>query len=332
MFHSIYLRLTVFYVTIIMAVSLFFSVLYYQNNVRELNAGLERQAGVYRRLQPLLPDGLDFTSTITDQVDQAKDDIFWELVEMNVLMFAFASAASYFLAKRTLQPIQDSMEEQVRFTADASHELRTPLTAIRAETEVVLRDKKATGEDLRTQLQSNLEEVGRLERLSSALLTLARFEHGKKEDLHPVSLQKVWNEVGKRVAARAEDHNTELDIPSTKIVVKGTGEMLVELFVILIDNAIKYSDEGRRVELRAWVEGHSVIMTVRDFGHGIPESDLPHIFNRFYRADRSRSQKTEGYGLGLSIAEQIVKRHNGRIDVESKVDEGTCFTIRLPHK
>ena len=142
----------------------------------------------------------------------------------------------------------------------------------------------------------------------------------------------MLHEVEKRVHSRAKEHQTELDVPETKIVVRGIGEMLVELFIILLDNALKYSDAGGKIEIRSWIEGHWAIITVRDFGHGIPEEDLPFVFNRFYRADRSRSQQTEGYGLGLSIAQQIVRRHVGRIEVESVLNEGTCFTIRLPHQ
>ncbi len=332
MFRSVYLKLTILYVAVIMAISLFFSIIYYQSSVRDLNAGFQRQSDALHRSQTgmMFFQQSDFQTVITQQLDESRDHVFWELIYVNFIILIGGAAASYALALYSLKPVQDSMEEQARFTADASHELRTPLTAMRTETEVLLRDKKVSIDEMRSQLESNLEEVGKLERLSSALLTLARHEHAAEMAFEPVPVQDIWEDAQKRLVAKITQHKAVITVSANELSVRGQKDMLVELIVILLDNALKYSKPESEIDLSARHDGHSVVLTVRDHGFGIHASDIPHIFDRFYRVDRARSQSVDGYGLGLSIAHQIVQQHSGKIEVTSEPGKGTCFTIKLP--
>jgi signal transduction histidine kinase len=143
----------------------------------------------------------------------------------------------------------------------------------------------------------------------------------------------IINEAAERYAALIGQRNINLEIKSGHETIAGDRDSLVELIAILLDNAIKYSPDGTTITLASAASGQNIHLTVSDQGAGINASDLPHIFHRFYRSDRSRSRKSVGgYGLGLSIARRIVDLHNGTISVESKVGEGTTFSIKLPHK
>jgi signal transduction histidine kinase len=233
------------------------------------------------------------------------------------------------LARRTLRPIESALAAQTRFAGDASHELRTPLTAMKSELEVALRDPKLSAEEARGLLGSNLEEVGKLETLAAGLLRLARHEQTPLE-LVPVDLSVVSERALSRVATAAARRQVKLT-SHVLGVVAGDAESLVELTVVLLDNAIKYSHIGDEVELRSADQGHTVDLIVRDHGAGIPAANLPHIFERFYRADSSRSKDTTpGYGLGLSIAAQIAQFHHATIDATSRFGAGSTFTVHLP--
>ena len=178
-------------------------------------------------------------------------------------------------------------------------------------------------------LKSNLEEIGKLERLSSSLLQLARNQDEQHRPLtQTVDIARIAEESVRRVTALADQKKITVERTGFDGSILGDGHHLIELFVIALDNAIKYSPEKSTVMFKARSSQKQLIVTVSDHGVGIPEADLPHVFRRFYRADTSRSkQKTEGYGLGLSIAKEIVDRHRGTIAIRSTVGEGTTVTV-----
>ncbi len=257
-----------------------------------------------------------------------------QLLSFNGAMFVLAGMAGYFLAGRTLKPIENMVDEQKRFVADASHELRTPLTAMRTEVEVALRDKGFDTPYAREVLASNLEEIEKLQQLSDSLLMLGRYQNtGSKRSFKDVSVLKVVEEACQNVKALAANKHIEIESTIDDIAVEADGDSLVKLLTILLDNAIKYSNPDGKIIVRANPIKNKVAISVKDFGAGIRASDLPYIFKRFYRAEASRTKtKVEGYGLGLSIAKTIVDMHSGTIDVESVPDNGTTFTITLPRK
>lgn len=329
MFSTAVARLTLWYVLVIVLLSLVFSVALYNVSTKELNALQKRQESILEL--PLLPKFTELNQSRLREVEESKRNIALDLVWLNILIWAAGGAVSYFLAKRTLQPIEDSLEAQNRFTADASHELRTPLTAMRAEIEVALRGDKLTVAESKELLRSNLEEIQRLESLSHNLLKLASQPHSSEDSKEATSLQEIVEkaQLNMERAAKQRGITVVLDVREGTLRVDSWG--IAEVVAILLDNAIKYSPEGGAVHVRAYISHGQAQIHVKDEGMGIKASDLPHVFDRFYRADLSRSkQKVEGYGLGLSIAKKIVEMHRGTIEVKSILGKGSLFTVRLP--
>jgi len=338
-FQAAYLKLTIFYVLIAMTISVAFSVSLYRISSKELDRGLGQQTRTLRDI-PMRSLALqqvpDFEQIGLDQLDESSNHLRLNLIYFNLLILLLSSGASYFLARKTLEPIKKAMDTQNRFTADASHELRTPLTAMRTEIEVSLRDKKLGLLEAKKLLQSNLEETEKLESLSNALLKLASYDEEAKSTFDKVSLEEVVTEAYEKVECLANKKSIqikchpELDSGSIHIPVRGDKQSLIELFIILIDNAVKYSPEKSKILIDISSDKDWAIIKISDHGVGIKASDLPHIFDRFYRADTSRSkEKIEGYGLGLSIAKSIVNLHGGTINAFSKPDKGSKFVVRL---
>ncbi|MDF2461635.1 MAG: putative Histidine kinase [Candidatus Saccharibacteria bacterium] len=328
-------RLTLWYLGIIMVLSLLFSFALYRVSYDQMAEGVHRQQNSISRIP--LPLSLenrraDLTRALDEQLDDTRQSLLLRLASLNLATLLLGGAAAYFLARRTLRPIEEAMEAQGRFTADASHELRTPLTAMRSEIEVALRDKKLTAAEARTLLGSNLEEIAKLEALSAGLLRLARFENGLDASVVlDVPVKDIFESAIDRLQTPLAQRHIELDVVVGEETVAGDQASLTELVVILLDNAIKYSPEKSTIKLRSAAAGQTVRISITDQGSGINASDVPFIFNRFYRADRSRSKdKVEGYGLGLSIAKRIVDLHRGEIGVDSTPAQGSTFKVRLP--
>ncbi len=227
--------------------------------------------------------------------------------------------------------LEQSFVEVRRFTADASHELRTPLTAIRAEAEVAL-TRALTPSEASELLGSILEECERLTRLTEQLLTLAREDAGTAHaERVPVNLTALVASVVETMRPVAEANGLRLVVELIEgITVAGAGGRLRQVVYNLLDNAIKYTPEGGRVEVRVGSSRDNVILAVRDTGIGIPAEHLPRVFDRFYRVDKARGRERGGTGLGLSIARSIVQAHGGQIVVESDSASGTTCTVSFP--
>ncbi|OGV91735.1 hypothetical protein A3A66_04070 [Microgenomates group bacterium RIFCSPLOWO2_01_FULL_46_13] len=346
MFEHARLKLTLWYLTIIMLVSGFFSLIVYRGFTKELGRGFRTQAlhavpgrifvplhSRFSRILPFViyPDEIP-PEEVYEIINLAKRRFTLQLFIINSGILVLAGTAGYFLAGKTLQPIEDMVDEQKRFVADASHELRTPLTAIKSEVEVALRDKKLNLKDAKTLLTSNLQEVDKMKNFFDYLLSLSRYEsNGKDLPMAAVDLTQVFKQAVRRNEPLAKEKKIDIKENLAKVIVKGHSEGLTELISILINNAVKYSPEGKNISLITRKAGKRAVIEVKDQGVGISQKDLPHIFDRFYRADVSRNKtKTDGYGLGLAIAKSIVDMHKGEIKVESKSDKGSSFTIILP--
>lgn len=221
---------------------------------------------------------------------------------------------------------------QVRqFSADASHELRTPLTVIRGEIELALRSKK-TPEEYRRVLESALEEILRLTTIIDNLLTLAKAEQGLTQpNFSEVELKDLVEELYEDSEILAQWKNINVSLESIEpITLVGDRVRLRQLFLNLIDNAIKYTPEGGSVVLAMTKKNGTAVFSVRDTGIGIPTEDQGKIFDRFYRVDKARSRELGGTGLGLSIVKWIVELHRGTITVTSEPGVGSTFTVSLP--
>lgn len=256
------------------------------------------------------------------------------LAVINFSILGVSTVAGYFLAGRTLKPISQMIDEQNRFITDASHELRTPLTSLKSEIEVNLRDEKLTLNQAKKLLISNLEEVNNLQILSDSLIKITQHQKGENGSTAvETSLALVVDEAIKKVANLAKSKNIAISNKTRDFIIEGNRQNLVELFVIFLDNAIKYSPKHTRVNLTSQKTDDHVSIKITDQGIGIDEKDIPHLFDRFYRADKSRTKfNVSGYGLGLSIAKQIVERHGGSIKVQSIPNQGTTFVIQISMK
>lgn len=330
MFRSATFKLTLWYIAIVMAISLAFSGVVYRLATDELARGLNQQTQRWYNAFPGFDDDPFFAQHV--ELDKGRHDIFWRLVYFNLFVLVGAGIVSYLLARRTLSPIEAAHARQKRFTADVSHELRTPLTALRMESEVALMDKQASKQALRTTLHSNIEESQKLEALINNLLRLTQLEAGQLEQQFTiVHLRTITEEAMAHVAPSAEAKSITIKSAVKNVSLYGDHSSLVQLLVILLDNAIKYSPAGSTVHIRSRTDNQAISVTIKDEGSGIDPAALKHVFERFYRADKARSSSTTGgFGLGLSIAKNIADLHHGTIILTSKGRKGTTATVSLP--
>ena len=226
--------------------------------------------------------------------------------------------------------LQRAFESQRRFVGDAAHELRTPLTAMKGNVEVALQHERST-EEYRDVLATSLGQVEHLARLVKSLLTLTQFagEH-PPIDLKPVLLKPLIENLVSELSILAEEKGCLLTTHLQEVPpVLGDVGQLKQLVINLLDNALRHTPQGGAVTVGLQSSEDQVRLTVEDTGSGIAAEHLPHIFERFYRADRARDRESGGTGLGLAIAKEIVLAHHGTINVQSEVGEGTVFTINL---
>ena len=231
-----------------------------------------------------------------------------------------------------LERLETAVSQLRQFTADASHELRTPTAVIRTTAELALRRERPAAE-YRQALRKVMAEAGRMTRLVEDLLTLARTDGNlDAPPVSPVDLPDLVRDVCQdyRVLSEAKQLQFDWAVPATHVAVNGSEPALRRLLVVLLDNAIKFTPAGGKVSVSLHEDSGAAWLEVADTGVGISESALPHIFDRFYRADPSRSRNAGGYGLGLSVAKWIADRHHAGIEVESTEDTGSVFRVSFP--
>ena len=275
-----------------------------------------------------------FNSEIKQAYLVARNKLILELFVANILVMLISATASYFLAGKTLKPIEIMLEEQKKFIADASHELRTPVTALKTAIEVTLKMGPISHEKMSEILNSNLEDVNNLESLSNSLLSFEKYSGGiDSKSLSEIQLDKLIRETVERLKPLADKSLVKIKVDVVPLKVLGEYRSLSELISILIDNAIKYNKPNGNVAISITEDTNSTHIIVKDEGIGIAESNIPHIFERFYRVDGSRSKNiTSGHGLGLAIAYNIIKNHGGKIDVKSELGKGTTFKVTFPKR
>lgn len=331
-FHSARVKLAGWYLLIIMLISIFFSGLIYRVATLELERGFRR---FERRLQleefgfeRQRPDWPIFQ----EDLETAKRRVVFSLLMINSAILIISTTAGYFLAGKTLKPIEENLKEQKRFVADASHEFRTPLTALKTSMEVALRDKKLTSVETRKLIKSNLEDIDGLRVLSNNLLSLANLQdNGKNLGFEKVEMKTIVDNACRKILALAKEKGMVFKTEVSKQTIFASREALEQMLVIFLDNSVKYSKKGGEISINSTTNKNFLSLEITDQGIGIAKKDLVHIFERFYRAEQSRSkEKVPGFGLGLSLAKRIIEIHKGTVETKSIVGKGTTFTIKLP--
>ncbi|HEV2355531.1 MAG TPA: ATP-binding protein [Puia sp.] len=351
------LRLTGTYLLIMMIVSIAFSAALYAVTVSQLYITVGTQGVAFGRQaqvktltpasgaivgQAQLPGGppliagqgtvsyQQVNKQIADNLHNIRSSALMGLIFLNLAILIGGAILSYLLARLTLRPIESALTSQSRFTSDASHELRTPLAVMQTEIEVTLRSSNLDLARAKAALSNNLEEVVKLKQLSEGLLSLTSAVDTKAA---LASVDEAVTEAINQVMVLAQEKSIEIKDTVPKLGAAIDGPALTQVLVILLDNAIKYSPEGKSVTVTATAVGKQVAIKVTDHGYGIRATDLPHIFDRFFRADPSRSSRhVTGYGLGLAIAKNVLSRYHADLTVESKAGSGSVFTILLPAK
>jgi two-component system sensor histidine kinase CiaH len=288
----------------------------------------------YMAVQVEDPDFGKVTIQVIRNINSEKELLDRLLLIMAIGCFIgiiFAVASGYFLAGRALVPIRKAWEKQQQFVSDASHELRTPLAVIQAKTDLLFRTPAATIKDKIMDVSTISNESRRLSKLVGNLLTLARSDSDQIEVKKQVfRLDELLADIVQQYEEIVSFQEKSLVLESNEpISFMGDKERIHQLIVILLDNAIKFTNEGGDIKISISQSHSSVVLQVQDTGKGIAEKDIPKIFDRFYQGDKSRTN-AEGTGLGLSIAKWIIDKHHGKVKVTSSLGNGTLFEITFP--
>jgi two-component system, OmpR family, sensor kinase len=277
---------------------------------------------ISRDLQPVKAIGKTASKIaegdLAARIDVTKMDTETELGQLSVTL------------NDTFGRLQQNIDQQVRFTADASHELRTPLTIILTKTQVSLA-RERSAEDYRAALAS-CERAGlRMKDLVNSLLELSRFDNGERTlALRPCDLGAIAQEAFDDIRALAEKHEMEAQQPEPPLRILGDPGRLHQVVTNLLANAVKHTPVGSKVMLLLRREDNDAILQVQDNGPGIPAAALPHLFERFFRVDKARARSEGGSGLGLAISSVLVQAHGGTLTAESVLGMGAIFTVRIP--
>jgi signal transduction histidine kinase len=263
-------------------------------------------------------------------INKTNDQLQSIIIFTDLLFLIFSLGISFYLADQTLKPLQESLQEQKRFTADVSHDLRTPLASLQTNLEVALREKSFSEIEIRQILSRSLEEVQFMTKMSENLLFLARIENNKKIiKFVPVDLSSMLEKLIQTFLVQADFKKIQITTEFTpSVFVQGDPENLQRLFNNILSNALNYTPVNGKINLLSKKINKEILISIKDSGPGIPAQFIPHIFERFYQIDQARQHP--GNGLGLAIAKSIVDQHFGQIKIESKVGVGTEVLIHLP--
>jgi len=253
-------------------------------------------------------------------------------IYIGAISLTLVFSISLFLASKAIKPVKTSWEKLNAFVADASHELRTPLAVVTSNLEIVMENETETVSSQKKWLVNIQSELERINKLIADLLFLARSDaEDEKMPKEPFDLSGLLYKIRDSFMPLAQKKGLKLILHNKdNVTVFGNEVRIKQLITILLDNAIKYTGSGGRIELKLEAGTSAVQLSIKDTGEGIPREHIGRIFDRFYRVDKSRSRNYGGSGLGLAIAKRIVDEHKGNINVASEVGKGTEFTVVLP--
>ena len=336
MLKSTKLKLTAWYLLIIMIITLSFSGFVYIGVKNAAQRALELQSvRIERHFMNFKLDGRferPFPRFDNEALSEICRKTLLILAGINGVIFVSVGILGYLLAGYTLKPVEEMIKKQKRFISDAAHELKTPLTAIKTDLEVTLRNKDLNLDEAKNSMYSAIEETDKLYYFSNKLLKQSKYQNGfVNEKMQNIELDKLLNNTIAKLGKLSKEKNQKIETQVKPVIVKGHKESLEEVFTNLIENAMKFGEKGQDIEVSLNRDDSFAKVEISDHGIGINQNDLPYIFEPFYQADKSRSKEIQkGYGLGLAISKEIIEKHNGKIEVQSKVSKGTKFTIKLP--
>ncbi len=327
MFTRARLKLTLWYLLIISIISFTFSLIIYRVVALEVHRFVYSPR-LYRGPRIMINQIPIEDPELTSLVDEIRKRFLVNIIGINGGIIILSGSFAYFLAGRTLKPIQLMLNDQNRFISDASHEIRTPLTSLKSAFEVYLRDKNPTLKEAKSLIGESINEVDKLQNLSDGLLELTSYQHPDSTAKHQnLDIKTIISQSISEVKAMADKKRIKIKNNVINSPVFGDADKLISLFVILLDNAIKYSPDKSTIEVGA-SKDKNLIVKIKDQGIGVSKKDLPRIFDRFYRSDTARTKNGQGgYGLGLSIAKKIADLHHAKIEVESQVNRGSVFSV-----
>ncbi len=340
------LRLTMYYVLFMVIIIGLFSTILLSEIDKNMRAAYRRHM-VRNELfvselprTPIFLAGMERINKIYEQdFNDASRAIKTLVLTVDAMLLVLIGGASYVLAGRTLKPIKRALDDQKRFVADVSHDLRTPLAIMKTETEVALQDSSSQTAVYRGALTSNLEEIDKMSLLVSDLLLLARTEGvyqyvdqnqaGHSENLDfGAFVEKICDKMSKQASMKGIALELKKDAGKA-LFAQAHVNHLERAIQNVIQNAINYTPEKGSIKVSLSDTPSSMRLVIKDTGVGISKADLPHVFDRFYKASHSRTSGS-GSGLGLPIAKQIIEQHKGTVTISSKVNEGTEVVIQIP--
>ncbi len=326
MFDEARIRLTLLYSAVFLACFWAFSFGLYEYTEQSF----EIEIGEKMMQRPSL-EGANLGEIVVDINETALDRLYFILVVLNSLFLFIIPAISWVLTGRALEPVRKAHEMQRQFVSDAAHELRTPLTIVQGELEIALRNVRSP-EEYRAVLASSQQEIERLSALAESLLFLARHDDGQDRLVFEnIDLTDLVSTVlaAHRKPIFEKGLGLVFNPPDESVTVRGDPPMLSRLFRNLVDNAIKYTPPGGRIDASITLREKTAVVDITDTGIGIAPEFRERIFTRFARADASRGE-TKGYGLGLAISRASAVRHGGAITVAPAPGQGSTFTVILP--
>jgi len=261
-------------------------------------------------------------------------NLIYTFAAVALVMLAALYLTSRYFANRSIAPIREAFDKQKRFIADASHELKTPLAVISTNADVLLANSDETIGAQAKWLHHIKAETERMKSLTNDLLYLAKMDDARTDLIRvPFNVSEAVESVLLTMEAVIYERNLSLAYEiEPGLFAVGNSEQIQQVVLILLDNAVKYANPQGSIRLSLKRQHHHLQLSVSNTGPGIPPEHLDKIFDRFYRADASRSRKQGGYGLGLAIAKAIVEQHKGKIQVRSAEGEETTFTVQLPQE
>lgn len=324
-FRSSLFKLTAVYVAIIVMILLLSSSFIYSAFSNQLQHRYQNIHPVPSQIRAIIPEFEE-----PPKVEDVRRDLIYSLILVNGALLVLAGIMSYWLAKWSLEPLKVAYQKQKRFLGDASHELRTPLTILKTDIENDLSNPTISKNEKQNRT-SNLEEIDRMSKLVSDLLIISRLDEDRPiyRKFEKIQLRTFLEGIIYRLQPLAKEHNVSLTLYKSEndLSIYSDTDLLSQAVINLIKNSIFYNKPGGKVEVKIHDFKGFTDIAITDTGVGVSKEDLDKIFDRFYRAEPSRSRKTGGSGLGLSIVKSSVEYLGGKINIESQLGKGTTVTL-----